>query len=131
MNSADWLESDLVDHLRSRGGQAPGGAGWDGILGRIEQRHRRRQRRRVAATAFAVMAFLGVMVSLGGRMGPAGGPVATEPAGPSAGGFPRLVLDVAGYQLEHASENPVAAQPPLLEVPAPGSLRRTRRPRAG
>ena len=56
-------------------------------------------------------------------MGPAGGPVATEPAGPSAGGFPRLVLDVAGYQLEHASENPVAAQPPLLEVPAPGSLR--------
>ena len=97
------LEERLTAHLHDRAGRAPiASGGWAGIRGRIEIRHRRRQRARVAATALCLVAVVGGLTMVregsGGTAGVATGPI--TPDGP----LPRLVLDLPGWTLAYAAE---------------------------
>jgi hypothetical protein len=108
------LERRITQGLHRHSRLAPEGDGWEAILDRIERRGRVRQRRRVAATGLVLVAMVGSVVALTG-----GGDtrVSTTPARPdtpasptpaatstaAAAGLPRLVFEVPGFSLLHAS----------------------------
>ena len=80
-------------------GWPPTPTGWDGIHHRLEARRRVRARARVAGVAVALVAMVAVLIPLAG-----GGDRPTQVASdPQA--FPRLVLDLPGYELVHADSS--------------------------
>ena len=103
-NGTDELERHLADQLHGIGGLAPAGDGWEGIHHRLAARRRTRTRLRVAGVAVVLLAVVGVLVPLSDRGDRT--QVASDPQG-----FPRLVLDLAGYELVHADQAEDIAPP--------------------
>lgn len=111
MNGIDSVEHDLIAHLRSQGDRAPDREGWNGVLDRVQQRERRRRHRRTTTTALALVAVFGAMLSLANRSGLDGRAVETGPVAGAEAQLPRFLLDVAGYQLDSASQLDAPADP--------------------
>jgi hypothetical protein len=105
LNGTDELERRLTARLHDHSRLAPDGDGWDAILDRIEHRGRARHRRRAAATGVVAVTIVGSLVVLAGNDGTRVSTTPAPPAAPAAtaGGLPRLVLDVPGFDLVHAS----------------------------
>ncbi|HEX7276639.1 MAG TPA: hypothetical protein VF244_04630 [Acidimicrobiales bacterium] len=110
-NGIDELERRISQRLHGHGRLAPDNDGWGAILDRIEQRGRARHRRRAAAAGLLVVGMVGSLVVLTGDDATR---VSTTPAGPastadpaadaaSSAGLPRLVLDLPGFEVDHAS----------------------------
>ncbi len=128
-NGVDELERRIADRLHGHSRRAPDNDGWEAISDRITARARARRRRRAAATGLVVAGMVGALVvELPGDVRTQ---VSTTPAGPAAsvagpvvGGLPRLVLDVPGFELSHASTSddtdPFPDLGPLLVYGTPG-----------
>ncbi|MEA2844341.1 MAG: hypothetical protein QOJ69_2012, partial [Actinomycetota bacterium] len=99
MTDVDELERHLADQLHAIGGLAPDADGWDGIHHRLAARRRARTRLRVAGVAVVLVAMVAVLVPLSGR-GDRPTHVASDPQG-----FPRMILDLPGYDLVHADSS--------------------------
>jgi hypothetical protein len=99
------LEQELATRLRRRGSAAPVGPGWEGIHRRIDGRRRSRQRRLVGGGAAVLVAAVAVSAALVGPDPDAR--VASQPpdAAPPAPALPRLVLDLPGWAVTHASSD--------------------------
>ena len=130
MKGTEELEHQIAERFHGYGRLAPDSDGWEGIHDRIEHRGRARHRRRAAATCLVVAGMVGSLVVLTGDDGarlsttsPAApdGPAVSLPAD---GGLPRLVLDLPGFVLSHASSDeaglPFPDLGPLLVFGAPG-----------
>jgi hypothetical protein len=99
MNDLNELERHVSDQLQGIGRLAPDADGWDGIHRRLESRRRVRARARVAGVAVVLVAMVAVLIPLAGG-GDRPTQVASDPQG-----FPRLVLDLPGYELMHADSS--------------------------
>jgi hypothetical protein len=98
-NVIDELERRLTDELHGIGRLAPDTDGWEGIHHGLDRRRRARARARVAGVAVVLVAVVAVLVPLSGR-GDRRTQVASDPQR-----FPRLVLDLPGYELAHADSS--------------------------
>jgi hypothetical protein len=107
------LERELETRLRQRSAVAPVGDGWEAIHGRIDARRRARQRRRVVGCGVAVVVALVVSVALIGDSGRETR-VATRPPDSATGRpeLPRLVLDLPGWEVDHATTADTGTGPP-------------------
>ena len=118
------LERELENRLRQRSTAAPVGDGWEAIHRRIDARRRSRQRRRLAGCGVAVVVTVVASLALVNGSDREVG-VATRPPTPDGGAeLPRLVLDLPGWEVDHASSGeaggaPTAA-PPLWLFTEPG-----------
>ncbi len=134
MNGIDGLERQIAERLHGHSRMAPDNDGWEAILDRIEHRGRARHRRRAATTGLVAAGMVGALVVV--LPGDDATRVSTTPAGPTAtspsatdgvavgAGLPRLVLDVAGFELTRAANtddgSPYPDLGPLLVYGAPG-----------
>ncbi len=104
MTGIDELEQHLADQLHGIGRLAPDADGWEGIHHRLDRRRKARARTRVACMVVVLVGVTGVLVPLAGRGDRT--EVASDPDG-----FPRLVLDLPGYDLVHADQADDIAPP--------------------
>ena len=125
-HETDELEQHLSDQLHGIGGLAPDADGWEGIHHRLDRRRRARTRARVGGVAFVLMAVVAVLIPLAGR-GDRRTQVASDPQG-----FPRLILDLPGYDLVHADssedtrDETTPGSSSSTATPAPGCWARAR-----